>query len=222
MNPSNNSKYSPINRIQGKMITSDFVIFYKTYVASEKSRTLDWIIPSDDRYYEYLNAIHRAGTLKMSEINVVDAYPYKFSAHDLQNIETICTDWFAVLASEYTNVYKAIFRDDTYIHKGRFEYSLSLGSIFGQCHILALVARYSANNFSVLKNDLYRNSNIYDIVGAGASHCYDGFGMSDFITNGAPLYHSIKCLLYQGIAKAIGVKCEGVAFGMGRHRIFDY
>ena len=48
-----------------------------------------------------------------------------------------------------------------------------------------------------------------------------GLGLSDFIYNKNTLCNSMKCLLYQGIAKALQLKCEGVNFNHSNHKLFE-
>ena len=84
-------------------------------------------------------------------------------------------------------------------------------------NLLWVVVKYPDKSFSIVESTIPLNPlNDKDVISSQRS-----LGLSNFICNKRILYNSMKCLLYQGITKALQLDCEGVAFGCFNNYLFD-
>ena len=212
--------FDAMGLIQGKSLEKAFASFYKEYSVSNTAGYFCWEPCCEMRYYEYLFAILRARKLNMDSFTLIQEYPRDIiKSNNFGAIEKICESWFEDLLQEYPIAYTNIFRDNKYYNHGLFEYALAESSLQGIVWNIA-VSRYEGS-FNIIKNNLsYSEVEMWKSIDNGATKCNTVTDISVFIDSGMPLYYSIKCLLYQGIALGLDVKCDGIALGMGKHTIF--
>lgn len=173
-------------------------------------------------YSEYYSAIKRAKELKMEVIDMTKQYKkVSFdcaSQKDKYNkVRQFCKKWFKDLVNIYIQVYNDIFKDKKYFVCGHFEYEIRKPAIKD---VAWKFIKYQSNSFDVkeYKSDIDINQIVIDgnVIGK-----YSGCNLKDFVQDKTPLYHSIKCLLYQGISRELQIQCKGIDFNNSNNAIFE-
>lgn len=172
-----------------------------------------------EQYFtEYILSIKRAKELGLTVINFIKIDTLNFFLDDKNDkyeiVKSICKIWFNNLEKVYLQIYNEIFRDNKYLNIGLYKYQIMQPVI---SNLLWVVVKYPDKSFSIVESTIPLNPlNDKDVISSQRS-----LGLSNFICNKRILYNSMKCLLYQGITKALQLDCEGVAFGCFNNYLFD-
>ena len=170
------------------------------------------------KYILYFIAIEQLIKRKITQIEA----PWQYNYHEirklnksrfLDRVNTICDTWLTDLPHIYTNLYDKLFNTRKYFNNGRFEYALQYNT---NGNLLDCIKKYEDDKFSIRKgnfvniNQWKREKEVLSISG--------GFRIEHIIRNNLLLYDSLRCLLYQGMCKGLGIDCEGV--GLNKIKLF--
>ncbi len=172
-----------------------------------------------EQYFtEYILSIKRAKELDLTVINSIKIDTLKFFLDDKNDkyeiVKSICKIWFNNLEKVYLQIYNEIFRDNKYLNIGLYKYQIIQPVI---SNLLWVVVKYPDKSFSIVESAIP----LAPLNDKEAISSQKSLGLSNFICNKRILYNSMKCLLYQGITKALQLDCEGVAFGCFNNYLFD-
>ena len=131
-----------------------------------------------------------------------------------ESARLICKTWFSNLEKVYLQIYNEVFRDNKYLNAGLYKYQIIKPVIQ---YLSWNVVKYQSDSLSIEES----TASVNPFDDKNAISGLSGFGLSDFIYNKNTLYNSMKCLLYQGIANALQLECEGVNFNHSNHKLFE-
>lgn len=181
------------------IVSIDYIVFYLT-ITELINRKVERIYRIWD--YDYWEIIKRDNS------EIYDAY------------RDICKKWFPMLQKEYIMLYDKLFEKKAYFSQGEFEYAFgNFNSFFNEMFVC--IRKYNSNSFSIKESELsYSELNEWkdssDIITIS-----NGAILGSFVRNKHLIYDSLRCLLCQGICKAINVENEGILFGYKRNKIFE-
>ena len=220
-------KYSYLDKINPLFLISEyncndsFVEFYNYH--KNKKITLDnldtFILEFlEQDFIEYLVAIKRAKELDLKIIKPIKIDKSNFFLKDkedkYESARLICKTWFNNLEKVYLQIYNEVFRDNKYINAGLYKYQITRPVTQ---YLSWNVVKYQSDSLSIEES----SASVNTFEDKNAISGLSGFGLSDFIYNKNTLYNSMKCLLYQGIAKALQLECKGVNFNHSNHKLFE-
>ena len=134
-------------------------------------------------------------------------------------LNDICERWFNELPDIYATILNTLF-NNKYFSGGRFEYALEHMD-YPYDMVREYIRKYYDHSFTI------KNSNIaYNELGTWNEEdqlesISNGHIIESLIKNKKLYYDSIRCLLYQGICKALDLKSEGIYVGSRRAKLFD-
>lgn len=212
---------NPFFLIHEQNCKDSFVKFYNNNINKKFSLDKsDLILISflNKNFWEYMIAIKRAKELNLQKIkpNKYDK-SILFSSIDSEKYKVIskfCESWFNELKNIYLLICDEIFRDNKYLNTGTYKYQLITPMLND---IAWNMVKYPNDTFSTEESTVPINP----FEDKKAISSLSGFGLSNFIYNDKILYNSMKCLLYQGITKALNLKCEGINFNYFDNKIFE-
>lgn len=139
----------------------------------------------------------------------------------MEKTNEICEKWFSQLPRIYYDLFDSLFEKDKYRFKGKVEYrNKYTGDEHRMPWFSTVVREYSSNTFSVIYNPECSDSSIDEEWANGLVCIHNGYMLSDFIQRKALFYDSARCLLFQGICKALGYECHGLSIGGMRFELF--
>ena len=200
---------------------NNFINFYKKQIKDNITSIQPYAIILnylEKNFIEYIVAIDRAKAIDMNKVTLPKIGKPKFiygSKEDKYGeVKEYCEDWFKNLEKIYIQTYKSLFRDDTYLNSGEYQYEIIKPVI----DLLAWnLVKYKNKKFHIKESD-HKIDVFHD------EHCIaslTGLGLSSFVNSNKTLYYSIKCLLYQGICKKLEVECKGINFSYQDNKIFE-
>ena len=214
-------KINPFFLISEYNCNDSFVEFYNYH--KNKKITLDNLYTFileflKQDFIEYLVAIKQAKELDLKIIKPIKIDKSDFFLKDeedkYESARLICKTWFNNLEKVYLQIYNEVFRDSKYLNTGLYKYQIIKPVIQ---YLSWNVVKYQSDSLSIEESAASVNPFDDKNTISGLS----GLGLSDFIYNKNTLCNSMKCLLYQGIAKALQLKCEGVNFNHSNHKLFE-
>ena len=200
---------------------NNFINFYKNHIKDNITSIQPYAIILnylEKNFIEYIVAIDRAKAINMNKVTLPKIDKPKFiygSKEDKYGeVKEYCEDWFKNLEKIYSQTYKSLFRDDTYLNSGEYQYEIIKPVI----DLLAWnLVKYKNKKFHIKecaqKTDVFHDE-----------HCIaslTGLGLSSFVNSDKTLYYSTKCLLYQGICKKLDIECNGINFSYQDNKIFE-
>lgn len=214
-------KINPLFLISEYNCKDSFIEFYNYH--KNKKITLDnfnaFILEFlTQDFIEYLVSIKRAKELGLKIIKPIKIDKSDFFLKDkedkYESARLICKTWFSNLEKVYLQIYNEVFRDNKYLNAGLYKYQIIKPVIQ---YLSWNVVKYQSDSLSIEES----TASVNPFDDKNAISGLSGFGLSDFIYNKNTLYNSMKCLLYQGIANALQLECEGVNFNHSNHKLFE-
>lgn len=213
-----NISFDLFDLIAGYNCSNSFIDFY--YHHKNKKINLNTLILDflNEDFKEYLIAIKRAKELDIKTIDTIridkSAFCTEVNEDRHESIKSFCKNWFGNLQKIYLHMYNEIFRDKKYLNSGLYKYQIINSDV---SNLSWNVVKYPNNTFAIEESrvpiDLFNDKNAISVL--------SGLGLSNFILDRKILYNSTKCLLYQGITKALNLDCEGIKFNYLNNKLFE-
>lgn len=139
----------------------------------------------------------------------------------IEEINTICHEWFSRLPSIFDSFYNAMFETNKYRPTGRFEYSNKYVSN-GCCGpwLSTFVREYASNDLSFTYEPNCSNCFADKDRASGLLFIRDGILIERFLQRKTLFYDAVRCLMYQGICKNLKYRSTGLSFDGTTYRLF--
>lgn len=217
------NKLDVLKNVEFSMCGNQLSKLYRSSENASFNANLLGIVSID--YIVYFLAISELKERKVNQICRIWDYNYweiiKNENSEICEINrSICRKWFSLLQEEYVKLYEKLFEKKIYFSKGKFEYAI--GDICkGFNDVLVCIRKYESELLTIDESKLTYSELSEWKDGEGILEISHGAILGSFIRNRRLIYDSLRCLLCQGICKAIDVENEGILFSHRRNKIFE-
>lgn len=226
-----NTGYIRINRFDIIGMTTflgckdSFLSFYERNHKTEHKININLFSILEKKYSLYFFALQELRKREIVHVSRIWNYDYyQISKLDeaecFKAVSDICDIWLSKLPSIYISLYDKLFANRKYFNNGKFEYAIKVENS-GIGNISNCIRKYKHDSFIITKSDyayeeLQKYTNEDDLKGISSGICFEFFIQKKML-----FYDSLRCLLYQGICRGLGVKCNGLIVGPIKNELFN-